>query len=258
MPRKQVHVLVGAAIVALGGFGIGGCASNSSSQAAMATNSAPAQPAAMSVPGVARTASAADGLRAVSNELSTTRQTIGDTLAALQALSTANGDLLEPFQRVLTLREQLEQDERRMSQRGDEMRTRARDYITNWEVEVYGVEDTDLRAQAEQRRNTVRQNYTRISDTTRALRESFDPFRRDLHDIETFLANDLTPAGVRAASPSIQRANTNGQEVQRRLDAVITELQRVATAMTPAVTQPAEGGTLAPGYSAPAGGEQNK
>src|SRR4030095_7594446 len=102
---------------------------------------APAEPAAMNVPGVQRTQSAAGGLRAVSDELSTTRQTIGDTLAALQTISAAHGDLLEPFQRFLTLREQLEQNDKRMAQRGDDMRARARDYITNWEVEVYGVED---------------------------------------------------------------------------------------------------------------------
>lgn len=251
-----------AAIATFTCLSVGGCSSNTSSSAAMSSSSssslAPAQPAAMNVPGVQRTQSAAGGLRAVSDELSTTRQTIGDTLAALQTISAANGDLLEPFQRFITLREQLDQDDKRMAQRGEEMRARARDYITNWEVEVYGVEDKDLRGQAEQRRNRVRENFGRIADTTRALRQSFDPFQRDLKDIETFLANDLTPAGVRAASASIQRANQNGQEVQRRIDAVITELQSVVTAMTPAMSQPSTGETLAPGYSAPAGDQPNK
>jgi hypothetical protein len=257
MPSNFARVLIGTTFTALAALGVGGCSSNSSSSAAMSSgassNLAPAQPAALSVPGVQRTQSAAGGLRAVSDELSTTRQTIGDTLAALQTISAANGDLLEPFQRFITLREQLEQDDKRMAERGEEMRTRARDYITNWEVEVYGVEDKQLRGQAEERRNRVRENYGRISDSTRALREAFDPFRRDLKDIETFLANDLTPAGVRAASPSIQRASQSGQEVQHRIDAVIAELQRVASAMAPAMSQPSTGEVLAPGYTAPAG-----
>jgi hypothetical protein len=259
MSCNFIQTLTCTALIALVGFTAGGCSSNASaSQAAMSSgmNAAPAQPAAMSVPGVQRTQSAAGGLRAVSDELSATRQTIGDTLAALQTISTANGDLLEPFQRFITLREQLEQDNTRIGQRAQDMRDRARDYITNWEVEVYGVEDKALREQAEERRNRVRENYGRISDTSRALREAFDPFRRDLKDIETFLANDLTPAGVRAASPSIQRANQNGQEVQHRIDAVIAELQRVASAMTPAVSQPTSNEVLDPGYAAPAGAAQ--
>jgi hypothetical protein len=260
MSSNFTRVFIGTAFTTLVGFSVTGCSSNSSaaSQAALASNAntAPAQPAAMSVPGVQRTQSAAGGLRAVSDELSTTRQTVGDTLAALQTISAPNGDLLEPFQRFITLREQLEQDDKRIGERAEDMRARARDYITNWEVEVYGVEDKELRGQAEQRRNLVRENYGRVSDTTRALREAFDPFRRDLKDIETFLANDLTPAGVRAATPSIRRATTNGQEVQHRIDAVIAELQRVANAMTPAVSQPASNEVLAPGYAAPAGAAQ--
>jgi hypothetical protein len=265
MTSTFARVLVCTTFTTFVGFGVIGCTSHSSaSQAAMSSsssmNTAPAQPAAVNVPGVQRTQNAAGGLRAVSDELSTTRQAIGDTLQALQTISTANGDLLEPFQRFISLREQLEQDDQRIGQRAEEMRSRARDYVTNWEVEVYGVEDKALREQAEQRRNRVRENYGRISDTTRALREAFDPFRRDLKDIETFLANDLTPAGVRAATPAIQRATTGGQEVQHRIDAVIAELQRVAGAMTPAMSQPSTGTSevLAPGYTAPTTAEPNK
>src|SRR5690348_449001 len=184
------RVIVGWTLPILSGVSLAGCSSNSSGSPpppspGMSSNAnvASAQPTAVTVPGVQRTASAVDGLRAVTNELSTTRQAIGDTLAALQALSNANGDLREPFQQFITSRQQLEQDDKQIASRADDMRTRARDYITNWEVEVYGVEDKALREQAEQRRNLVRENYGRITDAMRSLREAFDPFRRELQDI---------------------------------------------------------------------------
>jgi Protein of unknown function (DUF2959) len=201
------------------------------------------------VPGVQRTQTAADGLHAMSQELSSARQTVGETLTALQELSNAQGDLLAPFERYMRLREDVDQSAERIGQRGEEMRSRARDYITNWEVEVYGVEDTDLRAQAEQRRNRVRADYGKISDASRALRESMEPFRRQLGDLQTFLANDLTTAGVRAASASVQKATQSGQELQRRIDNLIVEVERVANSMTPAVPQPASAGS-APANSA--------
>src|SRR5689334_3977226 len=129
MSSDFTRVLTVTSFATLAALGAGGgCSSHSSSASSAAMSSsgsnnlAPAQPAAMSVPGVQRTQSAAGGLRAVSDELSTTRQTIGDTLAALQTISAANGDLLEPFQRFITLREQLEQDDKRMAERGEEMR----------------------------------------------------------------------------------------------------------------------------------------
>ena len=202
-------------------------------------SAAPAQPAAMSVPGVQRTATAADALHAMADELSRTRQTIGDTLTALDELTRAQGDLLAPYDRFIALNEQVDQADAQVARRAEDMRTRARDYITNWEVEVYGVEDADLRKQAESRRGRVRADYERISDAMRALRDTMQPFQRQLDDIERVLGNDLTTAGVRAVAPAAGRARQSGDQVQKRIDALIAEVTRVADAMTPAVPEAA-------------------
>lgn len=217
-----------------------GCASGGSSSSMRATaplHTTPAQPAAMSVPGVQRTATAADALHAMADELSRTRQTIDAAGEALDELTRAQGDLLAPYDRFMSLNQQLEEADRVVDQRADEMRGRARDYITNWEVEVYGVEDPDLRKHAESRRARVRDDYERIADVMRSLRDVMQPFRRQLDDIERVLANDLTPAGVRAVAPAAGRARQSGTEVQKRIDAVIAEVDRVANAMTPTVPE---------------------
>jgi hypothetical protein len=236
-------------------FGLAaGCSSNSSASSTGGYEStASPQPAAMSVPGVQRTATAVEGLNTMAQELGNSRQTIGETLTALQELSNTQGDLLGPFQRFIDGRAKVDQADQQLAQRGEDMRARARDYITNWEVEVYGVEDPNLRTQAESRRSRVRADYGRIADATRSLRESMQPFRQQLGDLQTFLGNDLTAAGVKAASPSIQRATQSGQTAQQRIDAVVAELNRVANGMTPAVTPEAP---AAP--SRPAGADANK
>ena len=208
-----------------------------------------AQSAALSVPGVQRTATAVDGLRQMSEELADARAQVDETIAALDELSTAQGDLLAPFQRFLTANQRVDEAERRIGDRGEEMRTRARDYITNWEVEVYGVEDPDLRKQAEARRSRVRADYGRIADASRALREGMAPFQKSLDDLETFLGNDLTPAGVRAAAPAAGRATEQGRALQQRIDGLASELDRVAATMTPEVPVPT--GTT-PGSELPA------
>jgi hypothetical protein len=225
-----------------------GCASGSRAGATASGDSSgePTQPAAMSVPGVARTATAADALRSTADELGKLRQTIGETVTALQALPNAQGDLLAPFGRFMALHAEVDEGEHRLAQRGDEMRARARDYITNWEVEVYGVEDPDLRAQADTRRNQVRDDYGRIHDAGRAVREAMQPFQRQLDDLQTVLANDLTPAGVRAAAPAVRRAEDSGQGAQQRIDGFIAELDRVASTMTPTVPATSGGTTGQP------------
>src|SRR4051812_38127625 len=98
----RLLVRAGFGFVFTGLIGVGAaCSSHSSSPPVMAgpgsASLAPAQPAAMSVPGVQRTATAADALHAMSQELSGTRQTVGETLASLKDLAGAQGDLLAPF-----------------------------------------------------------------------------------------------------------------------------------------------------------------
>lgn len=206
----------------------------------------PAQPAAMNVPGVQRTATAADALNAMAEELSRTRQTLGDTLASLDELTKAQGDLLAPYDRFMALNERIGEADKHVAERTEDMRARARDYITNWEVEVYGVEDADLRKQAESRRARVRSDYEKISDSMRSLRDAMQPFKRQLDDIKTVLANDLTPAGVRAVTPAAGRAKQSGEEVQHRLDALIGEVDRVAKEMTPSVPETTQPTTVRP------------
>lgn len=219
-----------------------GCASHSS----MPTSSGPhiAEPAtaspssSLSVPGVQRTATAVGALNAMADELNRARQTVADTMAALDDVSKTQGDLIAPFDRFIRLNEQLSEANRGLDARGDEMRSRARDYITNWEVEVYGVEDPDLRKQADVRRTRVRTDYENISDAMRTLRDSMDKFNRQAEDIQRFLSQDLTPGGVKAAAPAIGRAQESGKQLQQRIDDVISQVDRVAGNMTPATTEP--------------------
>jgi hypothetical protein len=230
------HILVGClALITV----IVGCSSSSSPRPSTSRNGrASAQTAALSVPGVQRTTTAVDGLRALRDELTKTRETVGAAAQSLQEISTAQGDLLGPFQRFMSHKDVLDQEDQRLSELAEDMRARARDYITNWEVEVYGVEDAELRKQAEVRRSQVRANYGHITDATRSLRDAMAPFRKQLADLNTFLANDLTPSGVHASAASVQKATNASTEVQQRIDKVIDELDRVAQTMTPAVTQP--------------------
>lgn len=243
MSRFNVRTFftIGVTAAALAGAGCGSSRDTSNLRLAGTGADGGGQSAALGVPGVQRTATAVDGLRQVNQELANARGAVDESIAALAELSAARGDLLAPFQRFLTANQQVDDAERHMGERGEQMRARARDYITNWEVEVYGVEDPDLRKQAESRRSRVRADYGRIADASRAFREEMAPFQKSLDDLETFLGNDLTPAGVRAAAAAIERATQQGQALQQRIDALSSELDRVAAAMTPAVPVDASG-----------------
>jgi len=55
-----------------------------------------------------------------------------------------------------------------------------------------------------------------------------------LKDLEKFLSNDLTVAGVDAAKGLFAKTRADGAEVQKSMDALIAELNTVSATITPA------------------------
>ncbi len=61
--------------------------------------------------------------------------------------------------------------------------------------------------------------------------ESLVPFISDLQDIQRYLGNDLTAQGIAAISDVVKETNTNAETVEKKLDAAIAEIDRVAAEM---------------------------
>jgi hypothetical protein len=173
-------------------------------------------------------------LRNLRDQLIAERTQADKTLAALAEVMNGQGDLRQPFVNFTVAVGELAETHRRVATRTDDMRGGAREYITGWEVEVLGVEDADLRKQAEQRRNQVRANYTRINESLKSSREVYGRFETALNDLQRFLANDLTREGVNGATGSSQKTRDAGAALRTQIDASVAELDRVMGEMTPA------------------------
>jgi hypothetical protein len=79
----------------------------------------------------------------------------------------------------------------------------------------------------------VRADFQRIVASMHETRDSFEPFMSGLVDIRRYLSTDLTPRGVGAIEPALRKANEDGAAVQKRLDAVVAELDRAAAELSP-------------------------
>jgi hypothetical protein len=188
------------------------------------------------IAGVDRSNSALSGIRGLRDELAADKVQVERTLGDLAEVMNGQGDLVTALKRFTLSVSDSKSAQQRAVARTDDMRARARDYITGWEVEVYGVDDPELRRQAETRRTQVRNNYGRLTESIKATRIAYEKYEMALDDIQRFLANDLTKAGVEAAAASARKANDAGTEYKRQLDSSIAELDRVAGEMTPAGT----------------------
>ena len=176
---------------------------------------------------------AVGSIHATRQELVKAKQEIQQANAALDKL-TAGGNLQQSFTQFTKEVAEVNAGGKRARARAQDMRERGRQYVTNWEKEMDQISNPELKAGAQQRRASVKQNYDSITAAAQTARDAYDPYLRDLQDIQRALANDLTPAGVDAAKPAIDKAKANGETLQQRLDALIARLDEVGGSMSSA------------------------
>lgn len=175
-------------------------------------------------------------------ELVKADQEVDQVLAAMDRIEAPSKDLRQEYKGFSAEVADVTEQAKEARKRSTEMQERWQDYVATWEREMDMVSSPELRAGAAERRETVRANYDRLRDAARELRTAYDPFVRQLRDIERALALDLTPAGVEATKPAFENARETGATLQEKIDTFVAELDKVRTRRTaqPTGEEPAE------------------
>ena len=174
---------------------------------------------------------AVESLHGTRQELTRSKTEVQQTNASLDRLA-AGGNLNQTYQQYAKQVSELKAAGERARVRGQDMRDRNRQYIAAWEKEMDQIASPELRAGAAERRSKVKQNFDQISATARAGADAYRPYLRILQEIQIALANDLTPAGVDAARPAIEKAKAQGETLQQHIDSLIGELDEVGASLS--------------------------
>ena len=118
--------------------------------------------------------------------------------------------------------------------RCQDVKDQGKAYFAQWEKQLAEVNNPEIRALAEQRKAKLQETFNRIRQVAEPLKTQFDPWMSDLKDLQKYLANDLTIAGVDAAKPLFAKTQGEGLEVQKSMDALVSELNTIAATITPA------------------------
>ena len=186
--------------------------------------------------GEQRAGAAASGLKETRAELSTARAQIDKTVYAMNRLRDGQGQLQTEFTEYNAELKKTEEQAAKVRARAADMRTRATEYQTKWRQEVANIDDPALRAAANTRADKIRERYDEITAKANEVRTAYEPFIKQLKGVQTYLSNDLTPAGVQSAGDVFDRATANGKTVGEKIDAVIAELDTVASNFSAAPT----------------------
>lgn len=96
-----------------------------------------------------------------------------------------------------------------------------------WEVTMGVTSDEEMKARTEARRPVLVAEYERIRGDARGAGECAEQFWRDLADLDTFYASDLSPSAIRATSDLVARANSDGEKCRELVDEMVKEIDAV-------------------------------
>lgn len=158
--------------------------------------------------------------------------------AVMKSLSdiagTANTDPRPAFEKYSKDVANLESAAEKIKSRAQSMKEQGQTYFKQWEAELAQVSNPDIRALAETRKAKLQQTFDSLRQYTEPLKAQFDPWMSNLKDLQKYLGNDLTIAGVEAAKDLFTKTQAEGLEVQKSMDGVVTELNTIAATITPA------------------------
>jgi flagellar biosynthesis chaperone FliJ len=117
--------------------------------------------------------------------------------------------------------------------RAEEMREKGKEYFTVWEKELAEVNDPKIRELAQQRKEKLQSTFDNIKTHLTPAKEQFNTWLTNCKDLQKYLNQDLTIAGIDAAKDLFAKTKTDGMALQQTLDKVITELNSVVAAITP-------------------------
>lgn len=176
-------------------------------------------------------------------ELVRSRLQVDEVLGAMDQLASTRVDLRPAYALYSGEVSETVIQGRSARERAQEMRDQWQQYITSWEREIDQITTPELRESVTKRRQTVRENYDNIRDAARAVDAAYEPFVRQLRDIQRALSLDLTPAGVAAAQPAFASARQAGDELKQRINEFIAQLDNVSAGLS---SRPESLGTTTP------------
>lgn len=169
------------------------------------------------------------------------KQAIDATMQSLgQIAATANTDPRAAFQQYKKDLANLEAAAVKVRKRSQQLQAQGDAYFKKWQQQTATVQNPEIRKLSEEQKSRMQATFDTIQQHTDPLKAKFDPWLSDLRDLRTYLGNDLSVSGIDAARGLFEKTQSEGTEIQKSMDSLVTELNQVSTAITPSTAPPSE------------------
>ncbi len=179
---------------------------------------------------------AVGSLDSTRSELAEGVNQLDKVLETLNQLESKPEELAPAYRRYVSQVRGLESRARSATDRIRDMRVRAAEYSTQWSAANETLSNPELRAAAAERAERVRSKYAEIDAKAQEVRAAYTPLITELLDIETFLTQDLTYAGITSATPVFESAREKAAVVKSRVSELLIQLDQTYTRLSPTTT----------------------
>jgi hypothetical protein len=178
---------------------------------------------------------AGKGIAECRDEIVDVKKAVDASMAALDKIAAdAVSDPRKAFKEFDKSVPKIDAAANKARKRAEDMRARGKAYFTEWEKGLAEVNDPKVRELAEQRKAKLQTTFDNIKSSLEPAKEQFNSWLVNCKDLQRYLSQDLTIAGIDAAKDLFAKTKTDGAALQVSLDKVIAELNTVVATITPA------------------------
>lgn len=152
------------------------------------------------------------------------------TQQALQRLSTQQaGDLKPTYDNYIKEVSRNRSINESLDGRARNLSDEASRHVNEWDYQARTIQTDALRQKSLDREQQARREQEDTIHAVNEVRGMYTQYIRQLNDIATYAANDLTPKGVAAMHDQVQRADQMAQELRNRMAQTDVRLDRLAS-----------------------------
>lgn len=187
-----------------------------------------------SEPGPERAGTAATNLTDFKKQIGDASKQIDKTVSSLNALAAVkDGNPRPAFDAYVAELAACQQTAAHTRATAEAMKAKGRGFFTDWEKDIEGIKNAELKAKAKERAAERSKDYAKIEEWMGTARGQWTTFNSDMHDLKLFLQNDLNPKGIEAASSLFKKVNLDATELRNTVTALSGQVQKVHAELAP-------------------------
>ena len=185
-----------------------------------------------STTGVQRSEKATTTMQTVDSDIQLILVQLDITASSLNELTkSGQPDVKKAFDLFTDNSSKIVKMEKEFSKHADEMKSRGKEYFSEWQKDGSKYQNQQIQELSEQRRSELSEIYSAIAFNSIGVKEAFKTYVSDIMEIQNFLSNDLTPKGIDAIASTSQNVIRDGDNLKTSIKNVQTAIERAKSEM---------------------------